>query len=83
MVEGTLEALGSVRLLLGFSSVLEEGTTVIPVDKLDDGNEGDVDGMGELVLYLASGLTRSKALFDSIFLLPESISDFSGVVFLL
>lgn len=53
------------------------------IPELDGGNDGDVDGMGELVLYLGSGLTRSNALLDSMFRLEDPESNFSGVVFLL
>lgn len=61
----------------------DNGTTVIPDDELEGGREGDVEGIGELVLYLASGFTKSKALPVSTLLLLETDSVFSGVVFLL
>lgn len=51
------------------------------IPELEGGNDGDVDGMGELVLYLGSGFTRSNALVVSILRFEDPESDFSGVVF--
>lgn len=55
---------------------------MIPDAELEESRDGDVVEIGELVLYLASGFTRSNALLVSTLLLLELESDFSGVVFL-